>query len=96
MVWQLKSTVLAGLVGLALQAGGAAAQTVTYSTDGGKFLDAQRTTLIPAAEKASGAKISVEANGDRYPIVKASVGMNNPQWDIVDIGAGYCIRGVED
>lgn len=96
MVWQLKSTVLAGLVGLALQAGGAMAQTVTYSTDGGKFLDAQRTTLIPAAEKASGAKISVEANGDRYPIVKASVGMNNPQWDIVDIGAGYCIRGVED
>jgi putative spermidine/putrescine transport system substrate-binding protein len=22
--------------------------------------------------------------------------MNNPQWDVVDIGAGYCLRGVED
>ena len=74
----------------------ALAQTVVYATDGGKLLDAQKKTIIAAADDQAKVRMTVEANADRYPVVKASVGMNNPQWDIVDIGAGYCLRGIDD
>jgi putative spermidine/putrescine transport system substrate-binding protein len=89
------ATILAGSIWLLLHTS-AAAQTVVYATDGGKLLDALKKTVIPAAETHAGVRINVEPNADRYPVIKASVGMKNPQWDLVDIGAAYCLRGVED
>lgn len=91
-----KSLVTAGACLLLAHGAAALAQTVIYATDGGKLLDAQKKTIISAAEEKAKVRMTVEANADRYPVVKASVGMNNPQWDVVDIGAGYCLRGVDD
>ena len=91
-----KGLTIAAFSGLAIFAAAsqsAAQETVTYGTDGGGLLDVVMEAQIKPAEEKYGFRVIIDANADRYPVVKAQVASGKPIWDVFDASAGYCARG---
>ncbi len=89
---------LSGFLAAGLLYGGDAAaqsKTVTFAGFGGVTQEAERKTLLHAAEKNLGVTIREDKHGD-FGGVKAHVLSGNVTWDIVGIGFSICAKSVRN
>jgi putative spermidine/putrescine transport system substrate-binding protein len=84
------------LAGLALLAGTstlAAAEDITFVSQGGAYQDAQSKAILEPAAKKLGLTLKQDSSPKAYPIIKTQVESGKVSWDVVDLPTGDCLRG---
>ena len=88
--------VLGGSLGLLATAGiAAAAEQITFVSQGGAYQQAQTVAILDPSAKKLGITINRDSIPDAWPAIKTQVGSGKPIWDVVDTPTGYCLRGGE-
>ena len=90
----LVGTVLAGLAFVALTAAPtAAAEQITFVSQGGAYQKAQTIAILDPAAKKLGITINQDSVPEAWPIMRSQVASGKPTWDVVDTPTNFCIRG---
>ena len=80
---------------LALSAGAALSEELTFVTDGGSYLDAQKKAFLQPTEKKLGVQINGEGGSNLFATMKTQVESKSVVWDIVEVSANDCINGTK-
>ncbi len=91
---RLTSTLLA-LAGTAFLSISAFAGPVTFVTDGGSYVEAQKKALLGPAEKRLGIEIRAEGAANMIPAIKTQIEGKNVYWDIAEVGPDDCVVGTQ-
>ncbi|MFT4002238.1 MAG: ABC transporter substrate-binding protein [Rhizobium sp.] len=82
-------------LGLSAMAGIAAAEeSIVVVGQGGSYQEAQRKAFFEPFTKASGIRI-IEQSPPDYGKFQAMVESGNVEWDVVDVGQGFVLRGAK-
>ncbi|WP_213880352.1 ABC transporter substrate-binding protein [Pseudomonas sp. dw_358] len=71
----------------------AAAEEITFVSQGGSYQDAQTKAILDPAAKSLNMTIKQDSAPDAYPMVKAQGEAGKPIWDVVDTPPSNCLRG---
>ncbi|MCC7275685.1 MAG: ABC transporter substrate-binding protein [Alphaproteobacteria bacterium] len=92
-----EATRLAAALAVCLAASAAAAaDQITFVSQGGSYQEAQTKAILDPAAKALGITIKQDSSADAYPVVKTQVATGKIVWDVIDVAAGYCLRGAAE
>lgn len=84
--------VIAGMLSVAGAA--AAEESIVVVGQGGSYQDAQRKAFFEPFEKATGITIIEQSPADNGKF-QAMVTSGNVEWDVVDVGQGFVLRGTK-
>src|SRR3954468_7530895 len=85
---------LGGSLGLFATTGiAAAAEQITFVSQGGAYQKAQTVAILDPAAKKLGITVNQDSIPDAWPVMKSQVASGKPSWDVVDVPTGYCLRG---
>ncbi len=89
-----KHEILACLLLASAARGGvaAAAEQVTFVSQGGSYQKAQTLAILDPAAKKLGIAVNQDSSPDAFPLLKSQVAAGRPTWDVVDMPTGNCIR----
>lgn len=90
-----KSLILAAGLAVALGSAAGAQETITFTSYGGSYQEAQRKALLDPVSEALGITI-LEDTLTGLAEVRAQVGAGAVTWDIVDLGLASCAAGQEE
>ena len=71
------------------------AEPITFVTDGGAYVDAQKKALIEPAAQRLGLEIHAEGADEMIAGIKAQMQGGNVYWDIVEVGPDDCVAGTQ-
>jgi putative spermidine/putrescine transport system substrate-binding protein len=91
----LRAVCTTAIVALGLSAA-TAADEITFVSQGGSYQEAQTKAVLDPAAKTLGITIKQDSSADAYPVVKTQVQTGKVVWDVIDVAAGYCIRGGQE
>jgi putative spermidine/putrescine transport system substrate-binding protein len=69
---------------------------VTFVSQGGAYQEAQTKAILDPAAKALGITIKQDSSADAYPVIKTQVQAGKVYWDLNDMAAAYCVRGIKE
>ena len=71
----------------------AAAEDITFVSQGGAYQEAQSKAILEPAAKKLGLTLKQDSSPKAYPIIKTQVESGKVSWDVVDLPTGDCLRG---
>ncbi|MGA1804708.1 ABC transporter substrate-binding protein [Rhizobium sp. HT1-10] len=80
---------------LALSAGFAAAEQITFVSQGGAYQEAQTKAILDPVAELLKITINQDSSPDAWPVIKTQTATGKPIWDVIDTPAKDCIRGGE-
>ena len=87
---------LGGSLGMFATTGvAAAAEQITFVSQGGAYQQAQTVAILDPTAKKLGITVNQDSIPDAWPAIKTQVGSGKPIWDVVDTPTGNCLRGGE-
>lgn len=92
----LRRTLLRGaaLAPMTLAAwGAAAADQITFVSQGGAYQQAQTVAILDPAAKSLGLTINQDSSPDAWPVIRTQGATGKPTWDVVDTPTQDCVRG---
>jgi putative spermidine/putrescine transport system substrate-binding protein len=69
------------------------ADPITFITDGGAYVEAQKKALIDPAAARLGLQINAEGADNMIASIKAQIESKNVYWDVVEVGPDDCVDG---
>ncbi len=78
---------------LACSAGLAAADQVTFVSQGGAYQEAQTKAILDPVAQKLGITVNQDSAPDAWPIIKTQTATGKPTWDVVDTPTEDCLRG---
>jgi putative spermidine/putrescine transport system substrate-binding protein len=91
-----RPALLAASLGLIATGGiAAAAEQVTFVSQGGAYQKAQTIAILDPTAKTLGITVNQDSAPDAWPMIKSQGASGKPTWDVVDTPTGYCLRGGE-
>lgn len=81
------------LLALGSGVGQAAEGEVTFVSDGGAYLDAQKKAILQPVARELGITINNESATDAWPMIKTQGTTGKVVWDVIDEPPYNCIRG---
>jgi len=78
---------------IALTAGNASAQQITFVSQGGAYQEAQTKAILEPVAAKLGITINQDSSPDAWPVIKTQTAAGKPIWDVVDTPVQDCIRG---
>ncbi|MER9169297.1 polyamine ABC transporter substrate-binding protein [Mesorhizobium australicum] len=79
--------------GVALSAGLATAEQITFVSQGGAYQEAQTKAILDPVAKLLGITINQDSSPDAWPVIKTQTATGKPIWDVIDTPTQDCIRG---
>lgn len=80
---------------LALAAGAAQAEQITFVSQGGAYQEAQTKAILEPAAELLGITINQDSAPDAWPVIRTQTATGKPIWDVIDTPTKDCIRGGE-
>lgn len=80
---------------LALSAGAALAEQITFVSQGGAYQEAQTKAILEPAAELLGITINQDSAPDAWPVIRTQTATGKPIWDVIDTPTKDCIRGGE-
>jgi putative spermidine/putrescine transport system substrate-binding protein len=71
----------------------AAADQITFVSQGGSYQEAQTKAILDPAAKRLNITIKQDSVPDAWPLVKAQGDAGKPVWDVIDTPPSNCLRG---
>jgi putative spermidine/putrescine transport system substrate-binding protein len=80
---------------LAVSAGTASAEQITFVSQGGAYQEAQTKAILNPVAEMTGIKINQDSSPDAWPVIKTQTASGKPVWDVIDTPTKDCVRGGE-
>ncbi|MER9189704.1 polyamine ABC transporter substrate-binding protein [Mesorhizobium australicum] len=90
---QRLSILALSISGVALSAGLATAEQITFVSQGGAYQEAQTKAILDPVAKLLGITINQDSSPDAWPVIKTQTATGKPIWDVIDTPTQDCIRG---
>lgn len=71
----------------------AAAQEITFVSQGGAYQEAQTKAILDPASELTGIKVRQDSSPDAWPQIRTQIETGAPIWDVIDTPTKDCIRG---
>ena len=92
MILKLSTLVLSASA-IALSAGFASAEQITFVSQGGAYQEAQTKAILDPVAELLGITINQDSSPDAWPVIKTQTATGKPVWDVIDTPTQDCIRG---
>ncbi len=87
------STVMLSASVFALSAEIAAAEQITFVSQGGAYQEAQTKAILDPVAELLGITVNQDSAPDAWPVIKTQTSTGKPIWDVVDTPTQDCVRG---
>lgn len=92
---QITRTILLSASATAVLAGAAAAEEITFVSQGGAYQEAQTKAILEPVAELLGITINQDSAPDAWPVIRTQTATGKPIWDVIDTPTKDCIRGGE-
>lgn len=92
---QITRTLLLSASATAMLAGAAAAEEITFVSQGGAYQEAQTKAILEPVAELLGITINQDSAPDAWPVIRTQTATGKPIWDVIDTPTKDCIRGGE-